>query len=195
MRSTARRNVDRPLGSENGLRLGPETPHLRALAQFSLANIPVVPPKARYLQKRGVLSLRQRAFAGESSRIELSMAIPSSPAIERRRLLGLRPRLPWRGRVWEAQDAFARMDQQQSRCRYCSSNEEDRHRAGYAASNDGRYRYAHMINSRGYRLARLQAGQAPASAFPGLWPAAGGEARLVSFRGSTAGADGSSPCL
>ncbi|KAK1507226.1 hypothetical protein CABS01_08406 [Colletotrichum abscissum] len=89
MHSTARRNVDRPLGSENGLRLGPETPHLRALAQFSLANIPVVPPKARYLQKRGVLSLRQRAFAGESSRIELSMAIPSSPAIERRRLLGL----------------------------------------------------------------------------------------------------------
>ncbi|KAI3549176.1 hypothetical protein CABS02_08004 [Colletotrichum abscissum] len=154
MHSTARRNVDRPLGSENGLRLGPETPHLRALAQFSLANIPVVPPKARYLQKRGVLSLRQRAFAGESSRIELSMAIPSSPAIERRRLLGLRPRLPWRGRVWEAQDAFAGMDQQQSRCRYCSSNEEDRHRAGYAASNDGRYRYAHMINSRGYRLAR-----------------------------------------
>ncbi|KXH27340.1 hypothetical protein CSIM01_02624 [Colletotrichum simmondsii] len=87
--STARRNVRMPLGNENGLRLGPETPRLRALAQFSLANIPVVPPKARYLQKRGVLSLRQRAFAGESSRIELSMAIPSSPAVERRRLLGL----------------------------------------------------------------------------------------------------------
>ncbi|KAK7441440.1 hypothetical protein Landi51_10093 [Colletotrichum acutatum] len=65
-----------------------QTPHLRALAQFSLANIPVVPPKARYLQERGVLSLRQRAFAGESSRIELSMVIPSSPAVERRRILG-----------------------------------------------------------------------------------------------------------
>ncbi|UQC75787.1 uncharacterized protein CLUP02_17295 [Colletotrichum lupini] len=166
MHSTARRNVGRPLGSENGLRLGPETPHLRALAQFSLANIPVVPPKARYLQKRGVLSLRQRAFAGESSRIELSMAIPSSPAMERRRLLGLTglsrskhhtnlkwlQRLP--GNAATEKNAFTGMDQQQSRCRYCSSNEEDRHRGGYAASNDGRYRYAHMINSRGYRLAR-----------------------------------------
>ncbi|KAI3549580.1 hypothetical protein CSPX01_02231 [Colletotrichum filicis] len=70
MHSTARRNVDRPLGSENGLRLGPETPHLRALAQFSLANIPVVPPKARYLQKRGVYDLAYRGV-GECGRLKM----------------------------------------------------------------------------------------------------------------------------
>ncbi|KXH30383.1 hypothetical protein CNYM01_00551 [Colletotrichum nymphaeae SA-01] len=82
--STARRNVDRALGNKNGLRLGPETPHLRALAQLSLANLPVVPPKARYLQKRGVLSLRQRAPLLENPRVSNyrwpSLARPQSSA-------------------------------------------------------------------------------------------------------------------